>query len=61
MDIYLVYDVMDHKRIPLKSADEYDAFSKWRNVHRWGRGQLKKIKRGYHKRFRKLNKNRLVP
>lgn len=41
------------KRIKLKNGDEMDAFSKSRKYLRWGRGDLKKIKRGYNKRFRK--------
>ena len=44
------------KRIPLRSGDEMDAFSTYRKYHRWGRGALKKIKRGYNKRMRKHNK-----
>jgi len=46
------------KRIPMRSGDEQDALSKKsRKFHRFGRGVLKKIKRGYNKRFRKQNKN----
>ncbi len=47
---------MKNKRIPLKSADEYDALTKGRKYHSFGSGILKKIKRGYNKRFRKLAK-----
>jgi|TARA_B110000285_G_scaffold113754_1_gene129031 hypothetical protein len=45
-----------NKRIPLKNADEYDALTKGRKYHRFRSGILKKIKRGYNKRFRKLAK-----
>ena len=48
------------KRIPLKSGDELDAFSKYRKYHRWGRGAIKKIKKAYNKRFRKHNQ-RCIP
>jgi len=44
------------KRVPLKSADEYDAFSKYRKFFNFKRGDLKKIKRAYNKRLRKVNK-----
>jgi hypothetical protein len=32
--------------------DEFDAFTGWRKVIPFGRGGLKKIKRGYSRRFR---------
>ena len=45
------------KRIPMKGGDEYDALSKnSRKFYMWSKGQLKKIKRGYNKRFRKEGK-----
>lgn len=44
------------KRVPLKSGDEMDAFSKSRKFLNWSRGHLKKIKRQYNKRLRKINK-----
>jgi hypothetical protein len=44
------------KRVPLKSGDEYDAFSKYRKFLNFKRGDLKKIKRAYNKRLRKVNK-----
>jgi predicted DNA binding CopG/RHH family protein len=44
------------KRVPLKSGDEMDAFSKWRKFLNFKRGELKKIKRAYNKRLRKANK-----
>jgi hypothetical protein len=41
------------KRIKMQGGDEYDAFSKRaRGYFNWKRGRLKKIKRGYAKRFR---------
>lgn len=39
-------------RIPL-SADEFDAFTRWRRVVSWQRGELRKVKRGYWKRVRR--------
>ena len=45
------------KRIKTRGGDEYDALNKrTRKYYVWGRGQLKKIKRGYNKRFRKIGK-----
>ena len=46
------------KRIPMKGGDEYDGLTKARKCYRGKRGQLKKIKRAYNKRFRKHNKER---
>ena len=43
-------------KIPMKGGDEYDALTPARKYYYWGRGQLKKIKRGYNKRFRKQGK-----
>lgn len=34
-------------------ADETDAFSKWRRIHGWGRGELRRIKRAASKRDRR--------
>lgn len=42
-------------RIPM-SADEFDAFTRWRRLVSWKRGELRKIKRGYNKRFRRTGK-----
>ena len=47
------------KRVPLRSGDEMDAFSKSRKFLRWGRGALKKIKRNYNKRFRRASKKEI--
>ena len=44
------------KRIKTSGGDEYDAFSPYRKYYRYGRGVLKRIKRGYNKRFRKATK-----
>jgi len=44
------------KRIPMKGGDEYDGLTKARKFYLWKKGQLKKIKRAYNKRFRKYNK-----
>ena len=44
------------KRIPMKGGDEYGGLTKARKFYLWKRGQLKKIKRAYNKRFRKHNK-----
>lgn len=39
--------------IPMRSGDEADAFSRYaRHVTHWQPGELKKIKRLYHKRVR---------
>ena len=44
------------KRIPMKGGDEYGGLTKARKFNLWKKGQLKKIKRAYNKRFRKHNK-----
>lgn len=44
------------KKIPLKSGDEFDAFTGWRRFYNWKTKQLKKIKRKYRKRFRQDEK-----
>lgn len=43
-------------KIPMKGGDEYDGLTKARKYYNWSKGQLKKIKRGYNKRFRKAGK-----
>ena len=43
-------------KIPMKGSYEYDALTKVRKYYNWSKGQLKKIKRGYNKRFRKAGK-----
>jgi len=47
------------KRIPLKGGDEYDFFTGWRYVVPWHYRERRRIRRGYHKRFRKLIKAEL--
>ncbi len=47
------------KKIKLKSGDEVDVFSKYRKLHNFKKGVVKKVKRGYNKRFRKESKNLL--
>jgi len=44
------------KRISFKGGDEYDALTKARKYVHWSKGQIKKIKRKYNKRFRKKGK-----
>jgi hypothetical protein len=45
--------MMGHRE-RLKKTDEEEAFSKsWRHYIRWKSGELKRIKRRYHKRLRK--------
>jgi hypothetical protein len=44
------------KRIKTRGGDEYDALSPTRKYHIWGKGQLRRIKRGYNKRLRKALK-----
>jgi hypothetical protein len=38
---------------PCESTDDYDAFTGWRRVHFWQRGELRKIKRRASKRDRR--------
>jgi len=45
------------KKIKLKSGDEFDALTKARKFHNFKRGELKKIKRKYNKRFRQTFKS----
>lgn len=47
---------MRHDRIPLKSADEYDALTRFRRFLRFRPGLRKSIRRGYNKRVRRLGK-----
>jgi len=49
----------NHKRrIKMKGGDEFDALSKKsRKFLAWGKGEVKKIKQKYNKRFRKEGKN----
>ena len=43
-------------RIPSQGGDEEDAFTRWRKLFHYRAGELKRIKRGYNKRFRKQGK-----
>jgi hypothetical protein len=44
----------------LKCSDEYECFSKFRSVVKWGKGEIKKIKRRYHKRDRREAKKEIL-
>ena len=46
--------------VPLESGDEYDALTNARKYYRFGRGVLKKIKRGYNKRCRRKAKEEII-
>ena len=50
--------MMGHRE-RLKGGDEYDAFTKWRRCLHWRSGEIKKIKRGYHKRVRKEHRRHI--
>jgi predicted DNA-binding antitoxin AbrB/MazE fold protein len=50
---------MPMDKIKLKSGDEVDVFSKYRKLHNFKKGVVKKVKRGYNKRFRKESKKLL--
>jgi len=43
-------------RIKQYTAEEQDAFSKWRHMQNWQRGELKAIKRRHSKFQRRLAK-----
>lgn len=42
------------QRIPLKSGNEYDAFTPWRRCVFWHAHEREQIKRTYHHRWRRL-------
>lgn len=44
---------------PIKGWDEQDAYTGWRKVMFWQKGELKKIKRRTHKRERREGKNEI--
>ena len=44
------------KRIKLIDGCEHDAFTGWRKYYNWKKGEIKKIKRKYRKRFRQIEK-----
>jgi len=41
------------KHTKMKSADEYDALSRWKKLFHWRPGQRKKIKNIHNKRIRR--------
>lgn len=43
-------------RIPMKTGDEYDALTKWKNYCTWRAGERAKIKRLYRRRERRANR-----
>jgi hypothetical protein len=51
--------MMGH-RGKLKTGDEWDAFTNWRKVVFWQRGELKRIKRRYAKRQRRAGRRGLT-
>lgn len=42
------------------NQEEYDAFMPWRDVLHWKPGERKRIKRKYHRRWRKQVKSQLL-
>jgi len=40
----------------IKTGDEQDAYTKWRNMFIWRSGEIKKIKKRTHRRERRENK-----
>jgi hypothetical protein len=47
------------KRMPMKTAEEYDALTKTKRFLKWGRGERKRIKKKYNKAERQWLKNLL--
>jgi hypothetical protein len=45
----------------MRGAIEYDAFTRWRRVLHWQRGQLKKVKRSFSKRMGRQARMSLRP
>lgn len=45
--------------LPMRSADEYDALTKWHRVLYWKPGERKAIKRRYNRRVRRVTKQEL--
>ena len=43
-------------REKMKGGDEYDAFTGWRRVIKWSRGERAKIKRAFRRRVRRARK-----
>jgi hypothetical protein len=46
--------------IPLRNQEEYDAFTGWRKVLRWSRGELARIKRAFNRRARRFSRRQLA-
>ena len=46
---------MKHE-VPMKSGDDYDAFTRWRRFLIWRAGEIKAIKRRFNKRARSAAK-----
>jgi len=44
---------------PCRNGDEYDAFTGWRRVISWKRGEVARIKRAYRRRERRLERLKL--
>jgi hypothetical protein len=47
------------KRI-VQTGEEQDAFTGWRKVLFWQRGELKRAKRRYHKKERRLGQREIL-
>lgn len=43
----------------MQGGDEYDAFTKWRRMYYWQRGELRRIKRQANKRERRIVRNKI--
>lgn len=48
---------MRRKRVPFRTAEEYDAFTGWRKFYFWQRGELRKVKRRMSKRERRTKRD----
>ena len=44
---------------PCRNGDEYDVFTKWRRIISWKTGELRRIKRAYNRRARRLERVKL--
>ncbi len=50
---------MMEQRLPMATAAEIDAFTKWRRVVRWTPGALRAVKKGYRRRARRFQKQEI--
>jgi hypothetical protein len=50
---------MRRHELPMKSADEHDALTRWRRFLHWRPGVRRQIKKGYNKRVRRAVKQEL--